>query len=171
MSSQQALIDVVSALFTAEYCTFAAFALVVYDWLINLDEEIRCFWTFRKGGRLNAAVILYGLSRYPIMLLAILLLQTVYPMSDTLSSKSASPNRGKCAVGTLPSRHLSVFSAIRVYAVSPNSKAIVILSFLLLFGPNFGAVVINAMDKAAVLPSPFNCSSVQSPISLGITHR
>ena len=59
-------------------------AFVVYDWLINLDEEIRCFWNIRKGRRLNAAVLLYGLSRYPPMLQAILVLQATYSTADVV---------------------------------------------------------------------------------------
>lgn len=63
-------------------------ALVVFDWLINLDEEIRWLWNFRKGGKFNAAALLYGLSRYPTILLAILDLQTIFPMSNTVGPQS-----------------------------------------------------------------------------------
>ena len=59
-------------------------AFVVYDWLINLDEEIRCFANVPKGRKLNAAVLLYGLSRYPPMLQVIFVFRTIYHMGDVV---------------------------------------------------------------------------------------
>ena len=59
-------------------------AFVVYDWLINLDEEIRCFWDFRKGGKKTIATLLYGLSRYSVIAIHALELRTVFPMSDVV---------------------------------------------------------------------------------------
>lgn len=59
-------------------------AFTVYDWLINLDQEITSswFWDFRKGRRLTAASLLYGLSRYPPMILQFLGMLSAFPMSD-----------------------------------------------------------------------------------------
>nr|VWO95332.1 BZIP domain-containing protein [Ganoderma boninense] len=83
MASQQAILDVVSSLQVSEYSTFAAFLLVFYDWLINLDEEIHYFWDFRKGRKLTAAAVIYGMTRYPLIVMSILELQTSFPMSET----------------------------------------------------------------------------------------
>lgn len=69
-------------------------AFVTYDWLINFDEEIRCFWDFSKGRRLNAAALIYGLSRYPPMILIILQLRTVFPMSDKVRPSCRRPTIG-----------------------------------------------------------------------------
>lgn len=67
-------------------------ALVVYDWLINLDEEIRCFWDFRKGRcKLNIGVLLYGLSRYPPIIHLALGVQTNLPISSTVCSHYLQP--------------------------------------------------------------------------------
>ncbi len=58
-------------------------AFLVYDWLINLDEEIRCFWNFRKGRTGQpVAALLYCLSRYLSILVEVLELQTASPLSD-----------------------------------------------------------------------------------------
>ena len=57
-------------------------ALVVYDWLINLDEEFRCFWTFRKGRVQPVATLLYIISRYLSTVIEVLEAQTVVPLSD-----------------------------------------------------------------------------------------
>lgn len=59
-------------------------ALVAYDWIVNLDEEIHCFWDFRKGRKLAAAPLIYGMARYPLILRNILILQTAFPMSEAV---------------------------------------------------------------------------------------
>ena len=69
-------------------------AFVSYDWLISLDKEIQYFWDYRKGRKLTAAALLYGLSRYPAIIGTALQVQTVFPLSDMvsiLSHRSTSP--------------------------------------------------------------------------------
>ncbi|KAM5531440.1 hypothetical protein V8D89_014897 [Ganoderma adspersum] len=73
-----------STSFAAEYYVVVALALVVYDWLINLDDEIRCFWAFKEGGpKLKAGTVLYTLSRYPPIVQLALSVRTDMPMSST----------------------------------------------------------------------------------------
>lgn len=62
-------------------------ALVVYDWLISLDEEIHSFWDLRKGRKLTAAAVIYGITRYPLIIANILVLQTAFPMSETVRAQ------------------------------------------------------------------------------------
>ncbi|KAM5545109.1 hypothetical protein V8D89_001220 [Ganoderma adspersum] len=158
MVSRPALLDAVSTLMTAQYYTFATFAFVTYDWLINLDEEIRCFWDFSKGRRLTAAALLYGLSRYPPIVLTILQLQTIFPMSDK--------------VPIIPfALTPAVFSAIRVYTLAPERKPIAVVTFLILFVPAFIISMVNATDTPEVLPSPFNCTNNPAPIPAVVGHR
>ena len=64
--------------------------LVFYDWLINLDEEIHYFWDFRKGRKLTAAAVIYGMTRYPLIVMSILELQTSFPMSETVCAQCVS---------------------------------------------------------------------------------
>ena len=45
--------------------SYTHLAFTAYDWLINLDEEIHCFWDFLRGRRPTVAALLYGLNRYP----------------------------------------------------------------------------------------------------------
>ena len=64
---------------------YMSIALVVYDWLINLDDEIRCFWAFKEGRpRLKAGTVLYALSRYATIFQLILSVWTDIPMSSTV---------------------------------------------------------------------------------------
>ncbi|KAI1783242.1 hypothetical protein LXA43DRAFT_1067811 [Ganoderma leucocontextum] len=128
MASQQALVDAVSTLLVSEYSAFASFALVVYDWIINLDEEIDCFWDFHKGRKLTAAALIYGMTRYPLIVATLLVLQTAFPMSET----ACRVNYHIQSVATfLWSFAPAVFSAVRIYALAPNHKAVAIATFLL----------------------------------------
>ncbi|KAM5533405.1 hypothetical protein V8D89_012955 [Ganoderma adspersum] len=159
MASEAALVDAVSTLLDSEYSAFAMFAFVLYDWLINLDKEIQYFWDYRKGRKLTAAALLYGLSRYPAIFGEIFQLQTAFPLSDTTAAN--------IPYAIAP----AMFSAIRIYALSPNNMAISISTFLLLFMPTFVNTIINAMDKAARQPSPFNCSVVKTPVTPEVASR
>ena len=74
-------------------------AFVSYDWLISLDKEIQYFWDYRKGRKLTAAALLYGLSRYPAIIGTALQVQTVFPLSDMVSilcHRSTSPVLKRC---------------------------------------------------------------------------
>lgn len=64
-------------------------ALVAYDWSINLGDEIRSFWKLGKGHKPTAAALLYFLSRYSAIVLAVLPLQTMFPMSETVNTQTA----------------------------------------------------------------------------------
>ena len=59
-------------------------AFVLYDWLINLDEEIRCFWNVRKDRRPTAAAVFYVLLRYPPIIHEFLGVPTLFPMTETV---------------------------------------------------------------------------------------
>ncbi|KAM5537622.1 hypothetical protein V8D89_008700 [Ganoderma adspersum] len=175
MASQQALVDAVSSLLVSEYSSFAAFTLVVYDWLINLDEEIHCFWDLREGRKLTAAAVIYGITRYPLIIANILVLQTAFPMSETLlaySQKNARSCQVNYRIQTVASFLWSfspgIFSAVRVYALDPDRKAIAIATFLLHFMPGLTVLVMNAADQMTELPSPFNCTVSQAPTSTGV---
>ena len=59
-------------------------AFALYDWFISLDEEIAVVWAFRERRKLSRAPLLYALGRYPAIVQAILIWQTVFPMSETV---------------------------------------------------------------------------------------
>ncbi|KAI1786713.1 hypothetical protein LXA43DRAFT_756087 [Ganoderma leucocontextum] len=171
MASRAALVDAVSTLLNAEYSVFAMFAFVSYDWLINLDKEIHYFWDYREGRKVTAAALLYGLSRYPAIIGMVLQLQTAFPLSDMVSIFCQINNHLQAAANIPYALAPALFSAIRVYALAPNNKAVAISTFLLLFVPTFIITIINAMDKAAPQPSPFNCGVLKTPISHQVADR
>lgn len=57
-------------------------AFVTYDWLINIDEELHWYHDIHQGRKLNAAVLLYVLNRYPMIIKLVLQLRTMFSMSD-----------------------------------------------------------------------------------------
>ena len=59
-------------------------AFVIYDWLINLEEEIHIIWHIPGPCRLNAAVLLYGLHQYSIIFIEVLNILTQFTMSETV---------------------------------------------------------------------------------------
>ena len=56
-------------------------ALLVYDWLLCLGQEIRFIWTWRSR-KFTLSSLVYALSRYTPLISNILAVTTVYPMSD-----------------------------------------------------------------------------------------
>ncbi|PIL32651.1 hypothetical protein GSI_05355 [Ganoderma sinense ZZ0214-1] len=52
------------------YCTYAACAIFLYDWLLCLDQEIRLIWKWQIGVTIFS--LLYALSRYALLMQSIL---------------------------------------------------------------------------------------------------
>ena len=55
--------------------------LLVYDWLLCLDQEIRFIWTWRSRG-ITLVSLVYLFSRYAMIAQMLLTIMTTYPMSD-----------------------------------------------------------------------------------------
>ncbi|KAM5536091.1 hypothetical protein V8D89_010190 [Ganoderma adspersum] len=188
MASLPALVDAISTLLNAQSGAFATFTFVTYDWLINLDEEFHWSQDIHKSRKLNAAVLLYALNRYPTIIKAVLQLRTISSMSDMayglhlivmMTGSTPTNNRRSCQIisrAQIASNILlllvsAIFSTIRVYALSTSNKFIAITTFLLLSVPGVTFAVLNTTNKVAVLRSPFNCSVVKDvSISEGVTN-
>ena len=63
-------------------------ALLVYDWLLCLDQEVRFIWAWRSK-RVTLSSIVYTLSRYTPLISNILAITTIYPMSDLVRNLAA----------------------------------------------------------------------------------
>ena len=55
-------------------------ALVVYDWLLCFDQEVKYMWNRRSGGTIS--LLVYAFSRYMSIINFLLGVITIYPMSD-----------------------------------------------------------------------------------------
>ncbi|KAI0333085.1 hypothetical protein GY45DRAFT_1335108 [Cubamyces sp. BRFM 1775] len=60
------------------FCSTAAIALLVYNWSINLDDEVNLFWSFPT----KWASLLYFAIRYPVVMVPVVSIPTLYPLSD-----------------------------------------------------------------------------------------
>ena len=74
-----------STRFNDESATMRA-ALVVYNWLINLDDEVKLFWSSPVKG----ASLLYFAIRYSAFVEPILGIPTFYSLSDKVRSDFSS---------------------------------------------------------------------------------
>ncbi|KAM5543368.1 hypothetical protein V8D89_002953 [Ganoderma adspersum] len=136
-------------------------AILFYDWLLCLDQEVTCIW--KAAGDLNAGSLVYALSRYPMIIGLVINTATVFPLS---LSVSIVPHSCRFVVFAADSFTLlsgistGTFSAFRVYAIS-GRKVIPTLVVSLLSNFQFiqALIMYSGFSAAEVLPSPFNCSS------------
>ncbi|KAI1786610.1 hypothetical protein LXA43DRAFT_1099008 [Ganoderma leucocontextum] len=85
MSAIQLSAQELSNLYTNIYCGVAICVILVYDWLLCFGEEVRFIWNGRSG--VTVSWLVYGLSRYALLIQNLLGLATIYPMSDLLYGK------------------------------------------------------------------------------------
>ncbi|KAI1784391.1 hypothetical protein LXA43DRAFT_1101431 [Ganoderma leucocontextum] len=71
-----------SFLYTDVYCVYAACAILVYDWFLCLGQEVRFIWNWHS--KVTSSSLVYALSRYAMLIEALLAVATAYPMSDLL---------------------------------------------------------------------------------------
>lgn len=57
-------------------------AVLIYDWLLCLDQEVRFMWTLRSQRVKAVSSLVYLFSRYALILELLLIILTIYPMSD-----------------------------------------------------------------------------------------
>ena len=67
----------------ASACAYNLTVILLYDWLLCLDQEVACIW---KGtGGLNAGSLVYLLSRFPLMMGGVFDTTTIFPLSPAVS--------------------------------------------------------------------------------------
>ncbi|KAM5545121.1 hypothetical protein V8D89_001232 [Ganoderma adspersum] len=141
MASMSSMAEALSSLFTSIHCSNASLVIMLYDWLVCLDQEVACIW--KPSGGLNAGSLVYALSRFPVMMSVVFSTATISPLSIPVSNL------------------LSLFSVFRVYAVSGQKVMPTLVVSLLSTVTIITALIINGrFTKVEILPSPFNCSGV-----------
>ena len=58
--------------------------IMLYDWLVCLDQEVACIW--KPAGGLNAGFLVYALSRFPVIMSVVFSTATILPLSVPVSS-------------------------------------------------------------------------------------
>ncbi|KAI0333080.1 hypothetical protein GY45DRAFT_1368606 [Cubamyces sp. BRFM 1775] len=110
-------------------------ALVVYNWLINLDDEIKLFWSSPVKG----ASLLYFAIRYLAFLEPVLGIPTFFSLPDKVRS--------------------DFFSANRAYALSEQTRFIYCAVLVLALCPFFVNLIDGIVWTTPVnLPPPMFCS-------------
>ncbi|KAI0640875.1 hypothetical protein C8Q79DRAFT_1014717 [Trametes meyenii] len=133
----------VSQTYLQNICMVSTAVILIYDWLLTLDMEIRLVW----GSRKNLTSILYLLGRYIKPLLNIMGIVWIFPISDEVSTRRAYVTillHVAEAATILPGVVWAVFSAVRAYAFSGRSKWVAAIVFALSMFPAF-------LDLTAVL--------------------
>ncbi|KAI1784388.1 hypothetical protein LXA43DRAFT_1042626 [Ganoderma leucocontextum] len=80
MSTVHVSAQEMSDLYTQVYCGYAAFAILVYDWFLWLDQEVRFIWNWHS--KVTSPSLVYALSRYAVLIQLLVTVPTAYPMSD-----------------------------------------------------------------------------------------
>ncbi|KAI0325945.1 hypothetical protein GY45DRAFT_1374370 [Cubamyces sp. BRFM 1775] len=141
-------------------------ALVVYNWLINLEGEVNLFWSAPAKG----ASLLYFAIRYLAFVEPMLAIFTFYPMANKVCSEhdldtrelttTLSPTRVywvTVLVGPTVYIAPAVFSANRAYALSEQARLIYCAVLVLALGPFFTNLVSpNSLIDNLVWTSPVN---------------
>lgn len=72
------------------FIDFALSALVVFDWLVCLGQEIALIWNW-PNGRATGPTLVYAFSRYMLLIQTVLAVTTNYQMSDTVRRTTTYP--------------------------------------------------------------------------------
>ncbi|KAM5545062.1 hypothetical protein V8D89_001173 [Ganoderma adspersum] len=147
----------VSVLYLSAYCGNAAAALVVYDWLLCLSQEVKFMWNGHS--KVTASLLVYAFSRYSIFTQVVLSIATNFPMSDTSCAAIAWTQTVSQVLGTIA---FSAFSALRAYALSNRNVWSAATVVILMLPPMVLAILHCFYQVPANLPSPLNCSASNS---------
>ncbi|KAJ8489841.1 hypothetical protein ONZ51_g2699 [Trametes cubensis] len=162
-----------STRFNDESATMRA-ALVVYNWLINLDDEVKLFWSSPVKG----ASLLYFAIRYSAFVEPILGIPTFYSLSDKVRSDFSSSAHTSHAIVRNMIRHFgralqwmgiladpavyiatAIFSANRAYALSEQTRLIYCVVLVLALSPFLVNLIDGVVWTTIVnLPAPMFCS-------------
>ncbi|KAI1784398.1 hypothetical protein LXA43DRAFT_1123642, partial [Ganoderma leucocontextum] len=152
-------------------------AILVYDWFLCLDQEVRFIWNWRS--KVTGSTLVYALSRYALLIYILLAVATNYPMSDLvtdgcrLSGYPSILTPAPCnscraniwaqtATLILGTIAFSAFSALRAYALSNRNIWLTTIIVLLALPPTATNILTAFYDAFTNQPSPFNCSQSTS---------
>ncbi|KAI0629432.1 hypothetical protein C8Q77DRAFT_1235304 [Trametes polyzona] len=143
----------VQTLVDESYETFAAFALLAFEYVITFDREVRLVW----GRKVTGATILFVLNRYWLFFQYVTQVVTTYPISQHVTHSCDIVGRMIIVGNAGPPFIWAAFSALRGYALSGRKWWIGIL-IALFYIPD---IVINCIYYSGLTPiavePPFNC--------------
>ncbi|KAI1786647.1 hypothetical protein LXA43DRAFT_1099039 [Ganoderma leucocontextum] len=136
MSAVQVSAQEMAYLYPYIYCNYAACAILVYDWFLCLDQEVRFIWNWRS--KLTGPSLVYALSRYAVLTQSLLIVASNYPMSDL------------AVTGILSAIAIGAFSALRAYALSNKKVWLAAIIILLALPPTATSIFMAELLVVAV---------------------
>ncbi|KAI1784404.1 hypothetical protein LXA43DRAFT_1123682 [Ganoderma leucocontextum] len=143
MSATHVSVQEMSYLYRFIYCSYAACAILIYDWFLCLGQEVRFIWNWHS--KVTSASLVYALSRYAVLIQLLLVIASNYPMSDLVRNVATVLPSNRLIVvavmwaqvatlmlGTIAS---SAFSALRAYALSNRNIWLTAIIILLALPP------------------------------------
>ncbi|KAI0827993.1 hypothetical protein BC628DRAFT_1317402 [Trametes gibbosa] len=135
------------------YYTFAAFALLAFEYVITFDREERLVW----GRKVSGATVLFLFNRYWLFFQYISQVITAFPLSQQVSRKCNVVGYMVIVGNAGPPFIWAAFSMLRGYALSGRRSwvALLIVTFFL---PDIAltCVYYSTLVPTAA-PPPFNC--------------
>ncbi|KAI0640907.1 hypothetical protein C8Q79DRAFT_421615 [Trametes meyenii] len=128
----------------------AVSALLVYDWLLTFDREVRLIWRQPRTG----ASLLYFCTRYMIIVENMVDNITIYPVSDVVCTATMWTAEVLACLGLIGP---GLFSALRVHALMGESRLLSVLVLVLGLIPFFVNVIPAYKLKAINLSPPLGC--------------
>ncbi|TBU42631.1 hypothetical protein BD309DRAFT_865942 [Dichomitus squalens] len=135
-----------------DYCSlFAEAALILHEYLITFDSEVRLMWRRKITG----ASIIFFLNRYIMLLSQLFILPTWAPVSDLTISRCRCAALGWLDVifNLAPYFVWNVFATLRVYALTGRDWRIPSIVALLMLGPIAANIVLSCSAHIVVLVS------------------
>ncbi|KAM5543380.1 hypothetical protein V8D89_002965 [Ganoderma adspersum] len=157
----QEMLDIYNSI----YCVYTACMILIYDWFLCFNEELRYIWKWHSG--VTVSTLVYVLCRYGMLIHNILVVVMVYLMLDLSCAANLWTQVTTEILSTIA---ISAFSALRVYALS-NKNIWLTITIVLLVLPPAAIFIVQSVYKGPLnLPSPVNCTASDSiPLALDIS--
>ncbi|RPD68564.1 hypothetical protein L226DRAFT_517034 [Lentinus tigrinus ALCF2SS1-7] len=148
-----AVIDAVHSVYVATFCLCAVTALVFYEYIYTIGQEVDLFWKRKFTG----ATALFLANRYLIMFGYILSISTVEKVSDSVCVGLVKTG---VVIYNLPYVPWAVFSALRAYVLTKRSLPLALFTFglgMVPYGLNMAEL---GLGLTGVVDPIFGCSDI-----------
>ncbi|KAI0641614.1 hypothetical protein C8Q79DRAFT_918968 [Trametes meyenii] len=136
--------------------------LILYEYCITLDSEIRLIWRRKITG----ASVIFFINRYLMVVRESITVASFWPISDPVRVTGSLTGLFRCnglgymdiILSLLPYFVWNVFSTLRVYAISGRNWLIAAFVAFIMLGPICANLYNAPLLKPDNMPSPYNCS-------------
>ncbi|KAM5530974.1 hypothetical protein V8D89_015356 [Ganoderma adspersum] len=157
MSSDSDVAEIIAeqySLWVSLLCSYAAFTLISYDWVLNLPEEIKLFWRRKQ----TAASILYFCIRYLLIAYWIMGYPTLTIQGVGCEAYMYTVFVLQLLIYIFP----ALFSTLRVYALTAQNKILALITLFFSLGPLYANAVHYGWEKPEYLGLDYGCFVVDN---------